>query len=1090
MVSSLGSTTQQPLLPMQTPPVSRVGGQRLLAACLLSSLLLGSASLFAGPARSAPDSSAQARRVPTPEGNVGTQDVAACLNAPVVVVTDPAGDQGVANPPQSDILSIALGEDYRYIGSPRLVIVLKVANLSTVPANEFWRVRFTNGATTYYVSMMSDASGGTNFEYGTQAGNLVTTVGGLEAASFNADGTITMVIALSKISAGPGTGLTAINAVTQMNVGGTLFLGQDSTSNGTYTVGNQAASCTPIPLPTGGTATYLKGGITFSPSYALRAPYIGQDVEPSIRTDKFGNTYVAPIRGVPAGTDLFYFDLRPTVGGNPNPNYDPLMRNPQYRGQPDSITGSQDVVVGGDGGGDVDMAVAFPTEAVENPATPPALAYSSLVLANISSQRSTDRGATFLKNPSGNVTGGIPGDDRQWMEFFGSQYCYLIYRTLAPAVAQVQRSVDMGLTYGNTTVVGTIGQVGGVDVDQNDGTVYLSGSNGVVAVGIPPVPGPPGPTSLPPASYTVHNVAGTGNAHLFFTVKVASDGTVYACYSNDHDIYIKFSQDKGNTWSPAIRVSDGMETLTAVFPWLETGPTPGTIGVVWYGSDKATTGDDSANWHVFYALGTNVLTAPVFRQAEAGDHVIHGANISEAGLVVGGMSPNRNLADYFQISFDPTGAAVIAFCDDHNDISGHTYVTRQISGPGVNNGAAVPTPVEGSALPGPAYEPLPTAASVGGIPGSQVTDFRHDVRTGGNPQTGGIVVLAADDATDILSVLYSTEGTSVAPVLVATMAVSDLTAIPPTTNWRIHFAANVPESILSPTGEYTFGISDRGDQFYLRASTDSAGAQTFVYGKAVRNFDGSITYTDLGAADSGAFDQTAKTITMKVAVSKLNAALPSGHSPLALGSILAGLRATTYTTAQGSGNNRTDTARGGTQYPLSFPVQPVSAASVKSHTGGVNYSIDLPLTGPPGIECRRGGSTGDYTVVVTYPENLTSVTGASVTSGVGKVTSGAVGSDPHTYVVNLTGVTTNQVVNIGLHNVADATGRFSSLNTIPLRVLVGDTNGDGFVNAGDTTQTRDRSGQLVSPTNFRSDVNTDGVINSGDSTIVRNNAGG
>src|SRR2546421_522867 len=107
------------------------------------------------------------------------------------------------------------------------------------------------------------------------------------------------------------------------------------------------------------TATGTPVAITFSPNYTTRAPYIGQDVEPSVRCDKFGNCYVAAIRGVPGGTDLWYFDLRPTVGGNPNPNYDPYMRNPQYRGQPDKISAVTcgtvpcDGTVGADGGGDV-----------------------------------------------------------------------------------------------------------------------------------------------------------------------------------------------------------------------------------------------------------------------------------------------------------------------------------------------------------------------------------------------------------------------------------------------------------------------------------------------------------------------------------------------------------------------------------------------------------------------------------------------------------------------------------------------------------------------------------------------------------------
>ena len=51
--------------------------------------------------------------------------------------------------------------------------------------------------------------------------------------------------------------------------------------------------------------------------------------------------------------------------------------------------------------------------------------------------------------------------------------------------------------------------------------------------------------------------------------------------------------------------------------------------------------------------------------------------------------------------------------------------------------------------------------------------------------------------------------------------------------------------------------------------------------------------------------------------------------------------------------------------------------------------------------------------------------------------------------------------------------------------LSGDTNGDRFVNAGDTTRTRSRSGQATDATNFRSDVNADGSVNSGDTTVVR-----
>ena len=157
--------------------------------------------------------------------------------------------------------------------------------------------------------------------------------------------------------------------------------------------------------------------------------------------------------------------------------------------------------------------------------------------------------------------------------------------------------------------------------------------------------------------------------------------------------------------------------------------------------------------------------------------------------------------------------------------------------------------MEGSALPAPLNPPIPTAdekaswaagipAAVDGIPGSQVTDFADDVRLGGNPELGGTAVVPNNDPLDILSVIYSAEPTSVndsSPMLVATMKVSDMTAIPPSSNWRMTFTANAPDSVLSPTNEYTFGVSDRGDGFFVRATTDASGTQTFVYGTAKRS---------------------------------------------------------------------------------------------------------------------------------------------------------------------------------------------------------------------------------------------------------------
>jgi hypothetical protein len=646
--------------------------------------------------------------------------------------------------------------------------------------------------------------------------------------------------------------------------------------------------------PAARTATYVKGGITFTPNVTVKAPVAARDGEPSSRTDFLGNSYVGAIRGVPAGVDLWYFDLRPS-----SPTFDPFMRNWIYRGQPDSFTDADAAQVGADGGGDIDLAVGFPNPGTSGTNDPPTLAASSLVAANISTQRSQDRGATFTNNPAGNATGGIPADDRQWHEFYGKDVVYMLYRTLAPTVTQIQRSVDGGLTYGPFRTAGTIGQVGSIDVHQATGTVYISGSTGQVCTGEPLVAGTdPLRVGAEPQTYTCRQVTTADEApdNIFFVVKVADDGTpngtAYVVYSDGTNIYIRHSTDKGATWSQRVRVSDGPETKTSLLPWIETGPVPGSIGVVWYGTSAASNSDD-AEWKVFFAQSFNASSdAPIFRQVEASDHFIHGSNISTGGTL---GDKNRNLIDYFQISFDPTGAAVIAYTDDHNDFDGHTYVTRQASGPAIRNKVDIPSP-------GTAPAPIPTPAD-----GSQVTDFARDV------QVGLVGTVSTDDPLDATAIKYSCEtGTGGEAVIVATMKVSNLSTVPPASNWRMSFTANAPHAGISPVGDYSFAVSDKGDQFYVQASTQTDPAGTFTYGTAVRNPDGSLTYTSRGNADCGSFDTTNNTITVKVSVSKLNPLVTKGPA-IAAGTILAGLRGQTFTSGA---NGKRDITRGGTEFTV------------------------------------------------------------------------------------------------------------------------------------------------------------------------------
>ena len=167
-----------------------------------------------------------------------------------------------------------------------------------------------------------------------------------------------------------------------------------------------------------------------------------------------------------------------------------------------------------------------------------------------------------------------------------------------------------------------------------------------------------------------------------------------------------------------------------------------------------------------------------------------------------------------------------------------------------------------------------------------------------------------------------------------------------------------------------------------------------------------------------------------------------------------------------------------------------SVVSRKNHAG-IPYDIPLPLpgaTGAPGlagVECRNSG--GNQTLVFTFDGNVANGA-ASVTSGAGAV-SGSPSFTGNTMTVNLSGVTDAQTVTVTLSNVTDGASRTLPTTRATMKMLIGDTNGDSFVNASDALPTRNRAGQATDATNFRSDVNIDGFVNSGDTTAVRARSG-
>jgi hypothetical protein len=181
--------------------------------------------------------------------------------------------------------------------------------------------------------------------------------------------------------------------------------------------------------------------------------------------------------------------------------------------------------------------------------------------------------------------------------------------------------------------------------------------------------------------------------------------------------------------------------------------------------------------------------------------------------------------------------------------------------------------------------------------------------------------------------------------------------------------------------------------------------------------------------------------------------------------------------------NLGDTNTGG-RYCAQPPLIAQSAFSRKTHGAAGTFDIPLPLTNNVGIECRSGGVTNDYQIIISFMNPVT-VESASVTFGTGSVSSFSVSGSQVT--VNLTGVTNVQRITVTLFHVNDGT----HMGNVPVSmgVLVGDVNGNALVNASDVSLTKSQVGKSVTSSNFREDVNANGTISATDVALVKSEVG-
>ena len=472
---------------------------------------------------------------------------------------------------------------------------------------------------------------------------------------------------------------------------------------------------------------------TFNPNLLL----VGSSnaAEPSIRTDRFGRSFVIAPTGVPAGCKAF----RVTHDGSAS----------TFIGYPDQTLG----------GGDCDWAIG-PQETAVLPGfgtpTDDDLAYSSLSGANITTGKSNDGGTTF--GPPNPYSQQVAGDDRMWMaadprlNSQGFDDVYMIYHDVTAGDIQLGVSRDGGETYvQNDPIINSLdvlpaqwGQPAGnglgnivarrsstgqltlysifVTPDSaadnvSQGAAGTANFNRVYeAVGtVTDVAAPDAPI-ISWRNYEVyHGPVGARYEKLFPVTVVDDGGTVYAVWTDGKNIMVK-TDATGTGWNPAtapVLIPNPTGVSTTLMPWAAAGKA-GIADLVFYGAQGPVAGDnDNAgnSWNVYMAQTVDGgATWGVFK---ASDHVIHTGSICISGLNCNLFGGDRTLLDFFQVSIDPTnGAADIAYADDHAAPgSAVLYFTRQCTGASGTTGAALtndckappppPTPPQGSTCPGP-----------------------------------------------------------------------------------------------------------------------------------------------------------------------------------------------------------------------------------------------------------------------------------------------------------------------------------------------------------------------------------------------------
>jgi len=482
-----------------------------------------------------------------------------------------------------------------------------------------------------------------------------------------------------------------------------------------------------------------------------------------------------------------------------------------------------------------------------------------------------DAGATVQQNVLG--CDGTPGADRQWLAVYDPQpgtphesaytgptpLVYLEYNNLVGpgpnSGAQWNKSTD-GLTYTNATsgvtpateaTYSPFGPDGYPAIDQRTGKVFQAAgfpnSDGtydlLLNIGTPDASGnltfldAPTATSgggpndaglihiadnLPGSPDTLFSVASIDSARNLFVVWAFNTGS-----PAQGQVWVSASSAASGwrTWTKPVQVSDGSTgsgDAVNVFPWIKAGG-PGRADAVWYGENMSVDPSSQSGqaWNVFmnqlvYPVDkTGAITgqAPSTTLVKVSPHPMHYNDICLQGTGCISSQGNRNLADFFSVTIDKSGAAEIVYDDTSNGLvqPGFTPGNQQLAD---HAGAPIATVARQSSGPG-LY-----GTTVSGPSNAAATGIADPAGDALYPVVGG----SNNAGMDILG-----SQTSLSPdgkTLTITTKVADL-GNPAVT------AASIPGAVdLQYVTRWQMGNT----LYYAGMSTTAAGQPSFYAGKA------------------------------------------------------------------------------------------------------------------------------------------------------------------------------------------------------------------------------------------------------------------